>query len=61
MEHIFKIRENTYNVRNFRTFSTRNVKTYIYGTETVTYKLQKFTNMESSSTGNKKFTILNDI
>ena len=45
MEQIFNIRENTYNVRNFRTFSTRNVKTHIYGTETVTYKSSQLWNL----------------
>ena len=45
MEQIFNIRENTYNVRNFRTFSTRNVKTHIYGTETVTYKSAQLWNI----------------
>ena len=45
MEQIFNIRENTYNVRNFRKFSTRNVKSHIYGTETVTYKSSQLWNL----------------
>ena len=48
MEHIFNVRENTYNVRNFRTFLTRNEKTHIKGNRNI--DLQKFTIMESSST-----------
>ena len=58
MEHIFNIREYTYNVRNYRTFSTRNVKTHIDGTETVTYKTSQLWNLVPTEI--KKVTILKD-
>ena len=38
MGEIFCLRVNTYNLRNFRPIVSRNVKSNIYGTETVTYK-----------------------
>ena len=54
MEQIFNIRKNTYNVRNFRTFSTRNVRTHIYGTEIVTYKRSQLWNRVSTEIKNSQ-------
>ena len=39
MEDIFKLRENIYNLWNFTPFDSHNVKTNIYGTDSVTYKI----------------------
>ena len=44
MKDIFKLRENSYNLRNFRPFVSHNVKTNIYGTESVTYKSSQLWN-----------------
>ena len=45
MKDIFKQRENIYNTRNFRPFSSHNLKTNIYGTESVTYKSSQIWNI----------------
>ena len=53
MNDIFRLRENTYNLRNFRLLECRNVKTSIYGTETVTYKSSQLWNLVPSEIKNK--------
>ena len=47
MNDIFRLRKNTYNLRNFRLLECRNLKTSIYGTETVTYKSSLLWNIQS--------------
>lgn len=38
MNDIFTIRENAYNLHNFRPFTTENIRTSLYGSESITYK-----------------------
>ena len=45
MNDVFCLRENTYNLRNFRLFACQNVKTNIYGTETIAYKSSQLWNL----------------
>ena len=49
MDDIFRLRENRYNLRNFTLLECHNVKTSIYGTETVTYKSSQLWNLQRCS------------
>ena len=53
MDDIFRLRENRYNLRNFRLLECHNVKTSIYGTETVTYKSSQLWNLVPPEIKNK--------
>ena len=53
MDDIFRLREHRYNLINFRLFECHNVKTSIYGTETVTYKSSQLWNLVPPEIKNK--------
>ena len=53
IDDIFRLREHWYNLRNFRLLECHNVKTSIYGTETVTYKSSQLWNLIPPEIKNK--------